>query len=50
MGAIQNTVIAPNEKYDDPNEMSLVIKSVYGSTSVMLTGDAEEGSEEDILK
>ena len=50
LGAVQNTVIAPNDDYNDPNEMSLVIKSVYGKTSVMLTGDAEEGSEEDILK
>ena len=50
LGAVQNTVIAPNEDYNDSNEMSLVIKSVYGNTSVMLTGDAEKGSEEDILK
>ncbi len=50
LGAIQNTVIAPNEDYNDPNEMSLVIKSVYGKTSVMLTGDAEVESEEDIVK
>ena len=50
LGALTNTVIAPVKEYDDPNEMSLVIKSVYGDTSVMLTGDAEVESEEDILK
>ena len=50
LGSIQNTVIAPNDDYNDPNEMSLVIKSVYGDTSVMLTGDAEVESEEDIVK
>ena len=50
LGALTNTVIAPVNEYDDPNEMSLVIKSVYGNTSVMLTGDAEVESEEDILK
>lgn len=50
LGSIQNTIIAPNDDYNDPNEMSLVIKSVYGDTSVMLTGDAEVESEEDIVK
>lgn len=48
IGALKNTVLAPTEKYDDPNEMSIVIKAVYGSTSVMLTGDAEKESESDI--
>lgn len=50
LGALTNTVIAPNDDYDDPNEMSIVIKSVYGDTSVMLTGDAEVESEGDIVK
>ena len=50
IGALSNTVIAPNEDYDDPNEMSIVIKSTYGETSVMLTGDAEKKSEADTLK
>ena len=50
LGALQNTVIAPNEEYGDPNEMSIVFKSVYGETSVMMTGDAEVESEGDIVK
>ena len=50
LGALQNTVIAPNDDYKDANEVSIVIKSVYGETSVMLTGDAEVESEEDIVK
>ena len=50
IGALQNTVIAPNDDYKDANEVSIVIKSVYGETSVMLTGDAEVESEEDIVK
>lgn len=50
LGALQNTVIAPNEDYGDANEMSIVFKSVYGETSVMMTGDAEYESEEDIVK
>lgn len=50
LGALQNTVIAPNEDYGDPNEMSIVFKAVYGNTSVMMTGDAEVESEGDIVK
>lgn len=49
LGALQNTVIAPNEDYDDNNESSIVFKAVYGETSVMMTGDAEHKSEADIL-
>ena len=50
LGSLQNTVIAPVVDYDDPNEMSIVIKAEYGDTSIMLTGDAEKGSEADILE
>ncbi len=50
LGGLQNIVLAPNDDYGDANEASIVIKSTFGSTSVMLTGDAEHKSEEDILK
>ena len=50
IGSILNTIIAPNKNYDDNNEMSVVIKSTFGDTSIMLTGDAEKESEADILK
>ncbi len=51
LGSLKNTIIAPNEDYgDDANEMSIVIKSEYGETSIMLTGDAEQESEADILE
>lgn len=50
IGSLLNTIIAPNEEYDDNNEMSVVIKSTFGETSIMLTGDAEKESEEDMLK
>ncbi|MBQ7828879.1 MAG: MBL fold metallo-hydrolase [Clostridia bacterium] len=50
LGSLQMTVIAPTEKFDDPNEMSLVIKAVHGETSLMFTGDAEVESEEGILE
>lgn len=50
LGSLQMTIIAPTEKFDDPNEMSLVIKAVHGETSLMFTGDAEIESEEGILE
>lgn len=50
LGALTNTVLAPIKEYDDPNEMSIVIKSVYGEISVMLTGDAEVESEGDMVE
>ena len=50
VGPITNTVMAPTEDFNDANEMSVVIKSVYGETSVLLTGDAEHKSEEAMLE
>lgn len=50
IGALLNTIIAPNDDYKDRNEMSVVIKSTFGDTSIMLTGDAEVKSEEDIVR
>ena len=50
LGALRNTIIGPSGEYSDPNEMSYVIKAVYGETSAMLTGDAEKKSEADIIK
>lgn len=49
LGPITHTVMAPTEDFDDANEMSVVIKSVYGETSVLLTGDAEIKSEKAML-
>jgi competence protein ComEC len=50
LGEMQNTVLAPLGDYKDVNDMSIVIKSVFGNTSVMLTGDAETESEGDIVE
>ena len=50
VGPITHTVMAPTEDFNDANEMSVVIKSVYGETSVLLTGDAEHKSEEAMLE
>ncbi len=50
LGDVSHTVMAPTKDFDDPNEMSVVIKSVYGETSILFTGDAEEKSEEAMLE
>ncbi len=50
LGPITNTVMAPTEDFKDANEMSIVIKSVYGETSILFTGDAETESETAMLK
>ncbi len=50
LGEVVNTVMGPTEDFNDANEMSVVIKSVYGEVSVMLTGDAEGGSEAAMLE
>ena len=50
LGPVTHTVMAPTEDFNDANEMSVVIKSVYGETSLLLTGDAEHKSEEAMLE
>ena len=50
-GELQFEFLAPNATdYTDLNDWSLVTKVTYGSTSMILTGDAEEHSEEQILE
>ncbi len=50
IGDLSLTIIAPNSHYDNLNNYSVVIKAVYKNQSFLFTGDAEEGSERDILK
>ncbi len=51
IGALQNTILAPNSAHEDnANNTSVVLKTEYGNTSFMLTGDAEVESEEEILE
>ena len=45
------TILAPNqEKYDDLNNYSVVVKLTYGENSFLFTGDAEKLSESEMLK
>lgn len=50
IGEATATILAPNgSRYDDANDYSKVIKLSYGSTSFLLTGDAEADSESQML-
>ena len=49
LGSAQVQVLGPVRKSDDPNNMSLVLRIVYGETSFLFTGDAEREEEQDIL-
>lgn len=43
-------VLAPlSDQYEDVNNYSIAIRLVYGETSILLTGDAEGKSEEEML-
>lgn len=50
LGDASITFIGPAEKSDEPNNMSLVVKIIYGNTSFLFTGDAERDAENAILE
>lgn len=51
LGEAKWTILAPNqEKYDETNNSSIVIKLEYGNNSFVFTGDAEEKSELEIIQ
>lgn len=49
LGSAQVQVLGLVRESDDPNNMSLVLRIVYGNTSFLFTGDAEREEEQDIL-
>lgn len=50
VGEATCTILAPNGSgYEDANNFSIVIKVQYGSTSFLLTGDAEDISENQMI-
>ncbi|MBZ9689189.1 MBL fold metallo-hydrolase [Clostridium estertheticum] len=50
LGSAKCTILAPNNsKYKDLNNYSIVVKLEFGSNSFLLTGDAEDVSEREIL-
>lgn len=46
---IKVTMVGPVNVSDSKNNMSAVVKVVYGNTSYLLTGDAERESEKDMI-
>lgn len=48
LGSARVQVLGPVWESDDPNNMSVVLRIVYGETSFLFTGDAEREEEEDI--
>lgn len=50
LGSMTVTILAPIEdKYSSTNDYSVVMRLDFGETSFMMTGDAEETAEQDIL-
>lgn len=50
LGEASITVVAVNSVHEDTNNTSIVIRIVYGDTSFLFTGDAEQETEEKILE
>lgn len=49
LGDAEVTVVGPLKDYDDPNNTSIILRIVYGSTSFLFTGDMESDAERDLL-
>ena len=43
------TFLSPAKAYDNTNDLSLVVRIVYGDTSFLFTGDAEWDAEHDMV-
>ncbi len=50
IGPMRNTILAPIDPSNNTNNSSVVIKTEFGKSSFMFTGDAEEISEQQILE
>lgn len=50
LGGAEITVLGPVKSYIDVNDTSIVLRVQYGDVSVVLAGDAERQSEEDMLE
>jgi beta-lactamase superfamily II metal-dependent hydrolase len=49
-GIIKFTVLAPERKFKELNNMSVVLRMVHGETAFLFAGDAEDKSEREMLK
>ena len=50
LGAASVQFLSPAREYDNVNDMSIIVKIVYGNTSFLFTGDAEIEAEYDLLE
>lgn len=50
LGSASITILGPIHPNEEPNNTSIVLRIVYGSTSFLFTGDAEVEEENDILE
>ena len=50
LGTATVTILAPNNKYDNPNDSSIALLIQNGDNTLLFTGDAGEDAENDILK
>lgn len=50
LGTAKITMLAPNGKYDNPNDASIALLIKNGNSSFLFTGDAGKEAEADILK
>jgi competence protein ComEC len=51
VGGAECEIIAPNGgRYSEENDYSIVVRVAFGSTSFLFEGDAEEGSEREMLE
>lgn len=49
LGSATFQILAPNRKYDSPNDASIALLITHGENTFLFTGDAEESAEEDML-
>ena len=49
LGGAQLSILGPIEEYEDLNNTSVVTRADYGAVSFLVTGDAEEIAEKDML-
>lgn len=49
MGGAQLSILGPTQEYEDLNNTSVVTRADYGGISFLVTGDAEEIAEQDML-
>ena len=50
LGELHIEFLGPVKEFNDKNEDSIIIRADFGENSIIMTGDAEEGAEKEILK